>query len=420
MVTCGSYECHVTVAWFDVFNFVHKTVVPSWGSVLRVYRQFFHNTATGAPCVDGPLCTVHVRATSQTEPPQKGGLHRLDNDAYLLAFLYAWAQATAHGTADQFRQAAARFRVAFQFLPDADTAERRKWVLMEAARSSSENQHLFGIKRAHAVHNLQQELKLRGARHDTEALTAWFNGVKFCHSEDAMTKGSIERQLKIFTRMSADQRIMDALDKLESMYGKRHALASSSALDVLCNRTAVKGNVPLQTTLAVFMTEAILVMHARGDLPLDTSRDTLGTKIIPQVLLKRRVISYLASKFRFADRRDLDVAVPADRTASAVLMKVFGSFATFHTCFPKGRAVADVPVQDGEDQCVGLPDGQSWLTNLLPCQQSLRVHQGHVRVPPGHRGGCEDGMSPGSEHIGGMLHGARRCDGGVQLKFIHG
>ena len=364
----GCYECHVTIAWLDIFSYVHKTVVPAWGSVLRIYHQFFHDPATGAPTISGPLCTVHVRATSTSEPPQKGGLQRLDNDAYLMAFLHAWAESTRHGTTDQFRQAATRMRVGFMFLPDADTAERRKWILMEAARSSSENQLLFGVKRAHAVFNLQQELKARGARHDAEALAGWFTGIKFCHAEDTMTKGSIDRQLKIFSRMSADQRIMDALEKMESMYGRRHALASSSALDIMCNRTAMKGNTPLQTALSVFIAEAVMVMHARGDLPLETSRDTLGGKVIPQVLLKRRVIFYLASKFRFADRPAM---VPADRTASVVLLKVFGSFATFHACFPKGRTVSDTPAQDGGGDANCAPDGQLWIAHLLPCRQNL-------------------------------------------------
>jgi hypothetical protein len=371
MLKDAAYECHVTIAWLDPFNFVHKTVVPSWGSVLRIYSQFFHNMTTGAPGVDGPLSTIHVRATSKTDPPQKGGLQRLNNDAYVLAFLYAWAESTRHGTADQFVQAATRIRVAFLFLPDADTAERRKWMLMEEARSSSENQHLFGIKRAHAVYNLQQELKARCASHDADALTAWFKGVKFSSTDDAMTKGSIERQLKIWLRMSADQRILDALEQLESMYGKRHALASSSALDVLCNKTAMKTSTLVQTALTLFTTEAIMVMHARGDLPMETSRDSLGNKIIPQLLLKRRVIHYLNSKFRFENRSDLDVAVPADRMASAVISKVFGSFLTFHACFPRGRAVGDAPVVDDDDANMVQIGSQPWLTNLLPCHQTL-------------------------------------------------
>ena len=185
-----------------------------------------------------------------------------------------------------------------------------------------------------------------------------------------MTKGAVDRQLKIYARMSADDRIVKVLDQLESMYGRKHGLATSAALDVLCNRSAVKGNIAQQTALTLFLVEAVAVLHARQDIPADISRDTLGSKVIPQILLKRRVMYYLFIRFKFADPAGGGGRAPHDVPPSKVIPAIFGSFVTFHKQFPKGRDLSDIPSSVDKESC-REPDGHAWLAPLLQCHQQL-------------------------------------------------
>jgi hypothetical protein len=85
---------------------------------------------------------------------------------------------------------------------------------------------LIGYKEALATHEVREWLRANGRPNTAEAVATWCQAIKF--SEAAPS------------RVTAKQDIINSLDELESLYGKRHPLATIVNLDAACQKTSCK------------------------------------------------------------------------------------------------------------------------------------------------------------------------------------
>ena len=109
----------------------------------------------------------------------------------------------------------------------------------------------------------------------------------------------MNRHIRVHRRLSANPLISVRLDLAESRFGRRHTLAFVATLDILCSKTTVHSNPQLSTALLLWVVEGTVTLMLRGCVKSDISREALGGKIVPKLLLVRRIALFLLNRFKY-------------------------------------------------------------------------------------------------------------------------
>jgi hypothetical protein len=341
---CKEYECNVAVSSHRLGSFEHPRAIPSVGAIERIMRQCFWNKDGDEPQAHPFTHAICVRAISTEDSSTPW--EPVANAAYLIAFLLAWSIAKERRlNTEPFSMTARMVRTRFFYLPDVDAFERKKWGLQETASELSEQTSLYGFKRILVVVHIQQMLNARSLKCDATSIAAWFREVQFASSSESITAKTASTYLKIYNRFSDVPAIEELLETLDSVYGRRHTLSNTSVLDTLCQRTSIPTNRELSTRVLAWVAEGIAVLHVRGTLRPDAGRDSVRDRVVPALLLKRRVVVYMAGKFRFNNG---DRAFAPGRAPGEVLREVFGTYRAFHTAYPKGYKLDGIGAGAGQ------------------------------------------------------------------------
>ena len=364
MTNVCEYECNVTLSRHKLLHLEHEGVWPAVGSIKRIVDSVFCDS-DGEPLACFPH-SISVRAVSTVDAPDQ--LERLHHSTYLFAFLAAWANAKTAGkkSADNFYAFARRIRTRFLYLPDDDDARRKKWNLQEKADNMADNDAILtGYKKTLGVVAVQQDLQSRGLPHDPAAVAAWFKTVQFNDPADRLAARDVSRHIRVYNRLSADPTIMARLDLIESRFGRRHALSSLFTLDSLCSKTNVQSNPQLSAALLVWVVDGMTVLMLRGCIKPDAPRDAVGNKIVPKLLLIRRIVQFLLNRFRYAAQPGvtyLDGYSPEN-----IGKTLFSSWTNFHREHPTGLSL-DPTADDKTSSCGPSP---AYLAKLAPSHAYL-------------------------------------------------
>ena len=296
----GAYECTLTFSHFAALGFVFGAENPcTIGSIMRIYEGVMLDPQTGkpAPNIQFP---IKARAATPDSHPIYGEVQRLNNDSYFFAFLHGWAEAKKQGLLEvvaKFNKAARSIKCRFEILPDHDELERQKWRSVEDANSMADNQRLFGSRKALAVIRVRDDLDSRGKGHTAKDVADWFKTVSF-HDEN-MTKSVAERYLRVGKRLVESPSAKIALDMMESIRGAAHYLSNVSTLDQIFGATSCSPST-LQATITEWVVEGLCVLQLRSPSSGHLNRD--GVKqLVLELILKRKIVQHLASKFKFMD-----------------------------------------------------------------------------------------------------------------------
>ena len=366
MGSCGAYECNVVLTAHKLLTFEHASIYPAKGSIIRLSKSLFWDVSAEQFKPSWPY-TITVRGLSATEAPPDG-FERLHYSAYLFAYLYAWAQAKRTGltdVVDAFAEVGKRCRTRFLLLPDEDEANRSKWSLQEKADSVSENAAaMVGYKRTVGVVEVSSNLRLRNLPCDAQAVANWFNTINFNNAEDAISKKIVQLYTRVHGRLTALPEICERLDQTESHFNRKHVFAGIAFLDQLCGKTGLPQNPSLQGQLLLWCVEGMLVMMLRKDIKPDVGRETAVSKLVPKLLLLRRIITWLANRFRYSANPGTTYREKYD--PGTVMKTLFGSWSSYHKAFPKGRPL------DAEDTTeVGATPDMTFITKLPDSLQQL-------------------------------------------------
>jgi len=394
MTEHGEYECNVTLAQHSLLGLEHADVWPVVGAIKRLMTTVFKN-ADGDPMAVFPHA-ISVRTVSNTEAPAQ--CERLHRSAYLFAFLASWAAAKTAGTNDlaaAFFATAHRIRTKFVFLPNDDGASRAKWSLQEETDSMSENgATLVGYKKTFGVVGVQQDLLKRGLPHDANAVAAWFKSIRWNNDSDALLPKEVNRHIRVHGRLSANPLIPVRLDTAESRFGRRHVLAYLPTLDTLCGKTNVQSNAQLSTCLLLWVVEGAVALMLRNCVKFDISRDAFAGKIVPKLLLIRRIVLFLLHRFKYKSQPDtiyLEGYEPEN-----VGKTLFGSWASFHRAYPVGLSME----QGTDDKTPAPAQPAAFLSKMAPSHvalieflASLMACQGDIDQIVSHAVSQDDKMS---------------------------
>ena len=95
-----------------------------------------------------------------------------------------------------------------------------------------------------STNEVRDYLKAHNRANTAEAVSQWYSAIKYV--EAAPDRKKIEVHLKIAARLTPA--VIDCLDELESLFGRKHPLGSVINLDIVCQKTSCK-NSPLQDKL---------------------------------------------------------------------------------------------------------------------------------------------------------------------------
>ena len=358
MTENGEYDCNVTLAQHAIMRLEHPDIWPVVGAIKRLKANVF-TSDTGEPLAVFPHA-IFVRAVSAIDAPEQ--CERLHRSAYLFAFLASWVEAKNAGKkdiADAFLKVAHRVRTKFLLLQCDDAADRMKWNLAEEIDSMADNgASLVGYKKTFGVVVVQTNLQNRGLAHDATAVFAWFSKVRWSSESDTLSIKEVNRHIRVHSRLSANAIITQRLDLAESRFGRRHALAFLSTLELICAKTTVPNNFELSRSLLLWAVEGTVVLMLRGCIKSDIGRRVLGTKIVPKLLLVRRITLFLLNRFKYTSAPGtiyLEGYEPEN-----VGKTLFGSFAAFHRAYPAGDSME----QCSEDKTRVFAEPSSFLTKL--------------------------------------------------------
>jgi hypothetical protein len=237
-------------------------------------------------------------------------------------------------------------------IPDIDDFERYKWSSNTERLAVAENSRLVGYRRAAAIARVRDELGRRKQPHTAAAVSKWFKTVKL---DEAMSDKVAERYLRIHSRISAVKGLPQVLEDMESILGTKHVLTNSSTLDMIVGASKCKTEA-LQSKLLEWLISGIFVHFLRTG-TTTMNRDAIKDKM-NELILKRKVIVYLAQQFPFRDETDR-IYVPG-RSPSQVLAMCMKPL-QFHELFPAGTPVGP-PVD---------PVGTGWKTDLCEWQDLM-------------------------------------------------
>eukprot|EP00974_Lingulodinium_polyedra_P049347 4742342-Lingulodinium_polyedra.AAC.1 len=344
MMEHGEYECMEVASKHKIGTFEHAGAPQSIGDIVRIAQQVWSDKESGSWVANGFTHAVTVRAVSKIDP-SACTMEPVHRAAYLLAFMFAWAQATQNGesTAADFKTRARQVRTRFLYLPDTDEYERRKWTMQETAVELADNTNLTGYQRVLAVVGVRDMLAARSLPCTNVAVAAWFKKANMSTTQEPLTAKTIGIYTKIHGRVHGLGRATALLVQLNSLFGRKHVLAHVSVLDYACQKTAMPDASALAAKVLEYVVEGLAVLMLRGDLKQDATRDHVVQKVIPALLLIRRCTVYLVNKFRFKDEADKHYL--ENRAPSCVLQKVFGNYSTYHDSFPKGVFAKDNDIE---------------------------------------------------------------------------
>ncbi len=119
--------------------------------------------------------------------------------------------------------------------------------------------------------------------------------------------------------------------------------------------------------------EGLFVMMLRKDIAPDIGRDAAISKFVPKLLLMRRVIMWLANRFRYSP--EPGVVYKDGYDPASVFKTLFSSWGNYHAAFPRGRAfdiAATDPVECDMTYVTKLPESQRTLIEFLCAMLDLR------------------------------------------------
>ncbi|CAE7375817.1 unnamed protein product [Symbiodinium sp. CCMP2592] len=239
---------------------------------------------------------VVIRSKSLTERPKPLEHDTVNHDAYRVSFFVAWYEKKkklGKSTTD-FEKGSRCFRVRYEYLPGEEQVERRKWQLCQEAFTGAQVQTLVGLRRAQAVQEVERLLQKNGKAASAADLEGWFkNGLLTL----TMSEKTIRAMLRIARRFGSvmpDGPLIIA--ELDSKFQSDHCLAGHTNLDLLCSRTSIPKNQPLENARMMWVLEALREDICKGALDHNVGGTLLGS-IISMYLLKRRVILHQVKKF---------------------------------------------------------------------------------------------------------------------------
>ena len=390
----GEYECNVTLSKHAILRLEHTDVWPVVGAIKRLMATVFRSE-DGDPAAVFQHA-ISVRAVSNTDAPEQ--CERLHRSAYLFAFLASWADSKKAGHQElsaAFFATAHRIRTKFLFLPNDDAANRLKWNLMEETDSMTDNgATLVGYKKTFGVVGVQQDLQRRQLAHDAAAVAAWFKTVRWNNDSEALGTKEVNRHIRVHGRLSANPLISVRLDLAESRFGRRHALAFLPTLDTLCGKTSVQSNPQLSTALLLWVIEGTVTLMVRGYIQPDISREVLAGKVVPKLLLVRRIALFLINRFKYKSQPGaiyLEGYEPEN-----VGKTLFGGWASFHRAYPVGMSME----QGTDDKTPPSAQPAAFLTKLaashaalLEFVASMFACQGDIDVIVSHAVALDAAMS---------------------------
>ena len=205
---------------------------PAYGQIVRSYTAYGFEQ-------DPQLKEVsHVRALSKSECP--ASLETLSGATMRMAWLYGFAAAVKDKNQDlikAFEKCACKVPVRFELLPNQDEVTVRKLQFDQDIKSKAEMQGLYGYKMAKIYAQVQQELTGKNLPSQYADVHRYLLRVAWT-AADLPKLSSVATHLKVHSRLTEDS--VEALDILESHYGKHHALANISSLDVVAGKTSAK------------------------------------------------------------------------------------------------------------------------------------------------------------------------------------
>jgi hypothetical protein len=215
-------------------------------------------------------------------------------------------------------------RVRFEFLPTWDEFERRKWQLADKASDDAEAQVLLGLKRTKAVTEVEVNLRNAGKPHQPDDMEKWYAQGKVKN----MSAKVISTMLKINVRFEAAGReAFLIVGELDSKYSIHHSMASTSNLDLLCQRTSCRKNEPLQGTLLLWCLHTLKSDIFAGKIPAEISISSLKI-VLNRYLLRKRVVSFLGRKFQAPGQEGVQYD-GEDKHPSRVVAHVFACYSNF-------------------------------------------------------------------------------------------
>lgn len=191
-----------------------------------------------------------VRGLSCSEPPPQG-LETLTGGCYRLAWLHGLAQVVQAGNQEKIKhymECAARCPVRFEFLPDAASITIKKLQLDQDLKMRVEAEGLYGYKMVRVFAKVQQQLADASLPSTYGDVFHHLQKVKWSERERPR-QGAVAMHLKINGRLTPQS--IEALDIMEGHFGRYHALAQISALDVVASKTAAR-DPNAQSRLGVF------------------------------------------------------------------------------------------------------------------------------------------------------------------------
>ena len=183
-------------------------------------------------------------------------------------------------------------QVCFEFLPDEQSFELRKWELAETAGEQVESLTLQGWARIAALAQVEHMLAAQGSPHKPDDLAKFFGKA---HISGMGTK-SIEKALRVHRRMTAmrDPRGLQIISGFDERWGSHHALSSVNGLDAVCSKTFVKGNPAVSSALLLWTLETLATRMESGFMDPEDAKELIAT--INRGMLKKRIVCYLGQK----------------------------------------------------------------------------------------------------------------------------
>lgn len=209
--------------------------------------------------------------------------------------MWSWNEKTSQGKprARDFEQGCRAMRVCFEYLPQWEDFEMRKWKVAQQAEDRHQSQVLVGLRRVQAVKEVSLALSKLGKDGSADSLAKWFESGQV----RGMSSKVVSAMLKISNRFEAAGHEATLLVmELDSMYNVGHTLAHSSNLDALCQKTGCRSNKPLENSLLIWCLSMFVADVQAGKLSPDIGLPTLK-QVLGRYLLRRRVVFYLTKKF---------------------------------------------------------------------------------------------------------------------------
>jgi hypothetical protein len=342
------YEKHLNVS---------QRSVHVMSSLRRMQEQFWSPTAADISN-SVPLLwrqTVHYRASSLTEAPEKAQMQPLDQDPLRLSFwvavIYACNRSDdeAKHLLGMLKAAAASMRITFQFCASDEQCEQRKWRLSNSEQFAAAHATLRGWKRIVGIATVGLQLKMWSLDSSPDAVSKWFLNEKI-----VMSAKVVRQTQGVYNRMVAID-CNDFMEQLEDAVGIDHCLSKVTVLEAMCTMTKLDKNVGLQNSLLRWVCDDISQALMAQCLPVDLNREAAVSHARAS-LLGRRVVFYLISKLRAPGQDDSEGATRAQPP--------FTTRETCHLIFYSHKRF--------EDSKIGLAHADhTWQSALLPYQLEM-------------------------------------------------